>query len=353
VRSHPLSATRRHRAWLLPCREQGGKQTERVLKLLLTTAKQGPLFRYGAMLGMVAASFLARNGLDVVLPGYTFILFYPSVFAIAVLLGSGPGLVSVGLHGFLAAFHWLEPLDSFWAGDPHQLVALVIFTVSSLVAVGLTEVLHQALARVAAAEQEKDLLMRELHHRIGNDLQGIAAILQRANRPGADLTDLIARSRTRIGILGSVYARLRRDRERAEVSSRDYIEDLIADLRAVSAAMRSIGVRASVDDMPLGIGCAVSIGIMINELVTNALKYAFPGNRPGLIQVDFHRHGEDAVLSVRDDGVGLASTTAPAGTGLGGALLRGLAANLGGTFSIRSGGGVEATIRFPVASCTA
>ena len=99
---------------------------------------------------------------------------------------------------------------------------------------------------------------------------------------------------------------------------------------------------------------------MLNELVTNALKYAFPDNGAGTVRVRFRRDGNDYLLSVSDNGVGMASDDAPAarerprrlGTGLGTRLLQGLAAQLRGTLSRspgEDGSGTLAVLRFPVA----
>ena len=106
---------------------------------------------------------------------------------------------------------------------------------------------------------------------------------------------------------------------------------------------------------------SVHLGLALNELVTNALKYAFPDDGAGTVRVRFAREGESFLLSVSDDGVGMAGDEAPApphaekrprGTGLGTRLLQGLAAQLRGTLSRRgsgNGAGTLAELRFPVA----
>ena len=125
--------------------------------------------------------------------------------------------------------------------------------------------------------------------------------------------------------------------------------------------MRPVALIAEAESHSLDTERAVHLGLVLNELVTNALKYAFPDNAAGTVRVAFHRDGRSFLLSVADNGVGLpaedppagaAAGTRPLGTGLGTRLLQGLAAQLRGTLSRRSGengSGTLAELRFPVA----
>jgi two-component system, sensor histidine kinase PdtaS len=92
------------------------------------------------------------------------------------------------------------------------------------------------------------------------------------------------------------------------------------------------------------------MGLVINELLTNALKYAFPGDRPGTVRVTFERQGDEFLLTIADNGVGMAFDGEPRGSGLGQRLVRSMVAQLGGTFAIEpdsAAGGTVATVRFP------
>ena len=115
-----------------------------------------------------------------------------------------------------------------------------------------------------------------------------------------------------------------------------------------SVGLRPIALQAEIEDRQVALTLAVGIGLITNELVTNALKYAFPDGHPGTILVRFFQDGNEFKLAVRDDGVG--DSIGPArGSGLGQRLIRSLAQQLGGTFEAEvRPGGRTATVRFPV-----
>ena len=142
------------------------------------------------------------------------------------------------------------------------------------------------------------------------------------------------------------------------MDTKDFIEGLCRDLeRAQSGGeLRPAALIAGAEGHSLDAERAVHLGLVLNELVTNALKYAFPDNAAGAVRVCFAREGESFVLSVSDDGVGIPAADeaqSPAGARvLGTRLLQGLAAQLRGTLSRgrgEHGAGTAAELRFPVA----
>jgi two-component sensor histidine kinase len=143
------------------------------------------------------------------------------------------------------------------------------------------------------------------------------------------------------------------------VDTREFVEGLCRDLEVTQTGggLRPIGLRAGADAHPLDTERAVHLGLVLNELVTNALKYGFPDERHGLISVCFTREAEEYVLTVADDGVGYAredtaESTRSSGAGLGTRLMHGLAAQLRGRFTRETGEagiGTVARLRFPVA----
>ena len=148
------------------------------------------------------------------------------------------------------------------------------------------------------------------------------------------------------------------------MDTKDFVEGLCRDLdRALSGGeLRPVALIARSESHTLDAERAVHLGLVLNELVTNAVKYAFPDNGAGTVRVRFARDGDGFLLAVSDDGVGLPPDEGPAaaqragkrplGTGLGTRLLQGLAAQLRGTLSRRrgeGGAGTLAELRFPVA----
>jgi len=129
-----------------------------------------------------------------------------------------------------------------------------------------------------------------------------------------------------------------------------FLTGLIADLRDMHFGQRPVALDARAEPHRVALVHAKPRGLVLNELVVNALKYAFPEDRPGTVSIDFRSRGGDYVLTVRDDGIGIDPTAPPRGTGLGRRMVRALTSQIGGTFEIRPGQagiGTECTVRWP------
>jgi two-component sensor histidine kinase len=139
-----------------------------------------------------------------------------------------------------------------------------------------------------------------------------------------------------------------------EVDSRGFIDGLVEDLRDALVGLRPVELASSVEAHVVSMVRAVPLGLIVNELVVNALKYAFPDDMEGRVHIHFRRIGDEDVLSVEDNGIGYDPAAPAQGTGLGTQIIRSLAAQLGGQARIgpaRSDGnrpGARWTICFPV-----
>ena len=151
-------------------------------------------------------------------------------------------------------------------------------------------------------------------------------------------------------MLARVYDRLSHHDTTAVVDTRDFLSSLIDDLRTALAGERPITITTQLERVALTLECALPLGLIINELLTNALKYAFPGARSGHIEISFVQQADAFVLRVRDNGVGMGE--AP-GHGLGRQLVHRLAAQLSGTVLVTGDAGVCVEVRFPAPSCLA
>ncbi|MGJ7581590.1 AAA family ATPase [Variovorax sp. RHLX14] len=158
---------------------------------------------------------------------------------------------------------------------------------------------------------EKESLLQEVHHRVKNNLQLISSLLNLQASRIADpaVAELFADSRNRVRSMALVHENLYRAGNFARVPMAAHIGNLCTQLaRAYGTDERKVQLTSTVQDIQLGLSRAVSCGLIVNELVSNALKHAFPGERSGEIRIALHttaagRH----VLSVADDGVGLPS----------------------------------------------
>ena len=115
----------------------------------------------------------------------------------------------------------------------------------------------------------------------------------------------------RVGVLSRLHERLTGSPKNTEVDSREFLSEVCNDLRVSAIGARPITIRTELDPIELPFEAAISVGLIVNELVQNAIKYAFPGERPGTIQVTLRRMGDEAHLTIADDGIG----NAPRSTG--------------------------------------
>ncbi len=186
---------------------------------------------------------------------------------------------------------------------------------------------------------QKELLLRELNHRIKNNLQTVSSLLRlqaHAMRDGEGRRGL-EQACQRVAAIHGLYARLDQSAS-GSVDFGDYLESLCGRLRdTLIGPGRRIGLTVSADRVPMSIDRAVPLGLIVNELVTNALKHAFPDGGEGRVTVAFEVDRNRYVLSVSDDGRGLPPDSE---NGLGLGLIRGLVAQLDGALEFVPSPGV-------------
>lgn len=207
----------------------------------------------------------------------------------------------------------------------------------------------RAEEEVRSANQQKDLLLYDINHRVKNHLQSVMATLSLSRRrmPDDAAREAIDTTITRLSVLARVYDRLElKPGGEAVVSARDFIRGLCADLQPTLIDLRPISLRTEVANEAIELGRAVSVGLVINEALTNALKYAFPDERAGNVDVSFTRGDDRFRLEVADDGVGLSPEQRGSGTGT--KLIRALAQQLAGTVEWHGPPGTRVVLSFPV-----
>lgn len=162
---------------------------------------------------------------------------------------------------------------------------------------------------IRAALREKDLLLREIHHRVKNNMQVIVSLLRLQSRQIGDeaMKEMFRVSQSRIQSMALIHEKLYQSPDLAGVDFGAYVEVLAAYLRTSSGPAASrVGVDVQVGDVRLDINRAIPCGLIINELVTNALKYAFPQKREGRVRIVMAEEGRGRFsLTVSDNGVGL------------------------------------------------
>jgi two-component sensor histidine kinase/DNA-binding response OmpR family regulator len=208
--------------------------------------------------------------------------------------------------------------------------------------------------QIQAALREKEALLRELFHRVKNNLQVVSSLL---NLQSESLTDeqaieMFRESRHRIHSMALIHERLYLAKDLTRINIEQYVHDLASELffaYGVSAERVRLDVDINTDGSVIDIEKAVPAGLIINELLTNALKYAFPNGRAGKLLVRIEPvPGDMLKLTVADDGVGLPAgvdVNDPATLGL--QLVSTLAEQLRGSLEARPQPGAAFTVTFP------
>lgn len=202
---------------------------------------------------------------------------------------------------------------------------------------------------------EKDALLKEVHHRVKNNLQLISSLLSlQADRvEDSDVAVLFAESRDRVRSMALVHENLYRAGNFAKIPMQAHVQNLCANLiQAYGPRSRAVELVTTVDDMDLDLDRAVSIGLIVNELVSNSLKHAFPAGRVGRVLVRLQRaSGDLCILSVEDNGIGLPGDfDGDKAETLGLQLVRDLTDQLHGEMTVRRHEGTTFTISFPTLS---
>ena len=177
----------------------------------------------------------------------------------------------------------------------------------------LEEVCQRSFAedRLKLALHEKEVLLKEIHHRVKNNLQIIISLLflqaKQNNDPAT--TGALMDSQTRVRSMALVHEKLYQSENLSSIDFAGYLQNLISNLMvAYGADSRRIRVTVSAKNLPITINTAIPLGLIMNELVSNALKYAFPEGRAGELSIEGHAQGDTMQITVRDNGVGLPAT---------------------------------------------
>lgn len=334
-----LSATPGARGRLAP---------ENLLLYLLPRRGTPVAVRYAATAVIVAAFVALQFVLSATVVNWPFLLFILPVFLASLLFDRGSGFLATALAAlaanafFVGSAHWILP-DS-----PRDAAGTILFLVAGLSIATLTEILRKTLEQVAQSERERALLLKELNHRIRNDLQMVAALLNLSTRLD-DSRGALTSAADRVNILSDVYRTLSERDDSPQLPAPQLIENLVGSFRSRLMGMRPISITTEVEPIEITTRCATALSLMVNELVTNALKHAFPGDRQGTITVGLRRAANSLELAVADDGIGIEGEPQP---GFGSRLVRQLAAQHGG--SVRretdAGRGLRAVVDLP-ATC--
>jgi PAS domain S-box-containing protein len=208
----------------------------------------------------------------------------------------------------------------------------------------------RAEEQVLASLHEKDMLLKEIHHRVKNNLQVVCSLLSMQSQSVSDpeARSVFSQTETRVRSMALVHEKLYRSGDLAEIDFGDYVSGLT---RQITAGFNREEIRCDVstERVMLGIDVAIPCGLIANELITNSFKHAFPDRAQGHIEVTVRRHDDRHVaLTVRDDGVGLPEDVDVRSMNtMGMTLINSLADQISASVTVERSAGTAMVITFP------
>ena len=202
---------------------------------------------------------------------------------------------------------------------------------------------------VKSSLREKEVLLKEIHHRVKNNLQVISSLLSLQSRyEKGDAQNIFTESIDRIKTMANIHAILYQSRDYARIDFKRFINDLANQLYVSYDPNReSAGIVTRIEDVSLDIDTAIPCGLVLNELVSNAMKYAFPDGKSGEITIAMFSEERRVTLTVSDNGIGFPEQIDFRNTeSLGMQLVTELVEQLDGTIELLRGEGTEFRIVF-------
>ncbi len=205
--------------------------------------------------------------------------------------------------------------------------------------------------KIRSSLREKEVLLKEIHHRVKNNLQVVSSLLNLQSRSISDeqARRFFKESQHRVHSMALIHEQLYESGDLSRIDFPTYIGQLVAYLfRAYGVSTSRVRMKTRIEDLRFEVDMAVPCGLIVNELVSNSLKYAFPDGRQGEIHIDFKKGpGERATMVVGDDGIGFPPGVSLLNTRtLGLRLVRSLAQQLGGEAELENRSGAQVVIQF-------
>ena len=207
-------------------------------------------------------------------------------------------------------------------------------------------------AVLAHLHDQKDLLLREIHHRVKNNLQTVSSLLSLQSEyiddPAA--LDAIEMGRQRVRSMAIIHQRMYlQDATTPKVNARGYLEQLLRELiDTLNVRNLPLQLDRRLENIDLDVDRLIPLGLIANEVITNALKHAFRYRDSGRLRVEFTRFRDELILRIADNGSGIRPGGMDGTETFGSLLIHTFAEQLNGTLHIRGEGGTEVVLRFPV-----
>ncbi len=235
----------------------------------------------------------------------------------------------------------------------------LVMVVASLLLVFLLSLLYffyknkKATKTIRAKNAENELLLKEIHHRVKNNLELVKSLLalQSDQLEESATKDAMIASQNRVQSMGIIHQKLYQGTNLGSIDMKDYFVNLGEGILDTFNAEEKVKIECVMDKLELDVDTAVPIGLIVNELLTNSLKYAFPEDAKGNVQISLlQTTPETLTLKVADNGIGKIVGLQPKGTGFGSRLVQLLTQQLNGSMKETSEDGTSIEIQFKIKS---
>lgn len=195
---------------------------------------------------------------------------------------------------------------------------------------------------------EKEFLLKEIHHRVKNNLETISSLLslQTSKIENRDFRQIMEETQNRVQSMGMIHQRLYQGENMKEIEMKGFFKNLGNHIIATFDATERVRFFTDMEPLKLDVDLAIPIGLIVNELISNSLKYAFPENRFGEIEVRLVEKDNHLFLIVSDNGIGMDAEPPILGTGFGSELIRLLTVQLDGKMTLQAQKGTAIIFEF-------
>lgn len=202
------------------------------------------------------------------------------------------------------------------------------------------------------ALDEKNILLRELHHRVKNNMQIIVSLLEQQKRrvQSTFAVNALSESQQRIGIMAAIHETLLQAEDMSEVHIKTFMRILAKSVSELYGSVeREIDILWNIVDITMSVQQAVPFGLIANELISNAYQHAFTNVKKGCIRINLTRDKESVELEIIDDGVGMPRIIDHrSNASMGFTVINALTRQLRGVFDVHRGKGTRCVVRFPL-----
>lgn len=304
------------------------------------------VFRYGLAVAMAGLGLVVRLAMDGWLPpGFPYLTFFPAIIVTTYFVGARPAILCATLSGLASWYYFIGPPVGYAMGVTSG-VAIGFFAFVVAVDIFFIDGMRRTVTQLAAERERyerltesQDLLYRELHHRVSNNIQVVGALLrlQAAGVKDGDARHALQEAGGRIEVIAKIQRELH-NRVGDPEPFRIFAQSLLNDANVAAGTQAIVSIEGG--EQPLHSDQATPVTLVLLECFNNALEHAFVGGRDGAVAVQLDQDGADHVLTVRDNGAGPPEGFDPAkSSSLGLRIVRAMAGQLGGRFEMTRGDG--------------